>query len=192
MQPPEAPKPPLEAECKFIDPDPERTRSRIIELGGVFVKTERHVDTYLRHPCRDFRATDEALRIRQIDDDAYITYKGKRREGPIKIRPETELPLALNTVPGWLQIWESLGFEKVQQVKKTRQVFQLSRADGPITVTLDQVAGLGDFVEIERVLNNEDQLEAAQREILSLAEELQLGTIEKRSYLSMNLGQSES
>lgn len=183
---------PLEAECKFITPDPERTRSRIQELGGIFVKTERHVDTYLRHPCRDFRATDEALRIRQIDDEAYITYKGKRREGPIKIRPEIELPLASNTAEGWLQIWESLGFERVQQVKKTRQVFQLNGTDGPITVTLDHVAALGNFAEIERVLTSENQIEAAQREILRLAEELQLGTIEKRSYLSMILGQSES
>jgi len=183
---------PLEAECKFVDPLPERTRSRILDLGGIFVKTERHVDTYLRHPCRDFQATDEALRIRQIDDEAYITYKGKRRQGPIKIRPETELPLASNTVEGWLQIWESLGFEKVQQVKKTRQVFQLIRVDGPITVTLDRVSRLGDFVEIERVLSNENQIQAAQHEILSLAEELHLDTIEKRSYLSMNLGQTES
>jgi predicted adenylyl cyclase CyaB len=100
--------------------------------------------------------------------------------------------LASNTVEGWLQIWESLGFEKVQQVKKTRQVFQLNRVDGPITVTLDRVSRLGDFVEIERVLSNENQIQAAQHEILSLAEELHLGTIEKRSYLSMNLGQTES
>ncbi|MCU0719202.1 MAG: class IV adenylate cyclase [Pirellula sp.] len=183
---------PLEAECKFIAPDPERTRSKILELGGVFAKTERHVDTYLRHPCRDFRATDEALRIRQIDDDAYVTYKGKRREGPIKIRPETELPLASNTVDGWLQIWESLGFERVQQVKKTRQVFQLNGTDAPITVTLDHVAGLGDFVEIERLLNDESQIESAQQEILGLAEKLHLGAMEKRSYLSMSLGQTET
>jgi adenylate cyclase class 2 len=183
---------PLEAECKFIAPNPEQTRSKILALGGVFVKTEQHVDTYLRHPCRDFRATDEALRIRQINDEAYITYKGKRREGPIKIRPETELPLAANTVAGWFQIWESLGFEKVQQVKKTRHLFQLDRPDGPITVTLDHIAGLGDFVEIERVLTNENQIDAAQNEILRLADELQLGAIEKRSYLSMILGQAES
>lgn len=183
---------PLEAECKFITPDPTQTRSRILELGGTFVKIERHVDTYLRHPCRDFRATDEALRIRQIDDDAFITYKGKRREGPIKIRPETELPLASNTVEGWLQIWESLGFEKVQQVKKTRQVFQLEGADGSMTVTLDHVADLGDFAEIERVISNENQIEAAQRDILRLAEELHLGVVEKRSYLSMILGQTET
>lgn len=183
---------PLEAECKFITPDPEVTRSRIHELGGIYVKTERHVDTYLRHPCRDFRATDEALRIRQIDDDAFITYKGKRREGPIKIRPETELPLAPNSVEGWLQIWESLGFERVQQVKKTRQVFQLQGSEGSITVTLDHVAALGDFAEIERILSNENQIEAAQHEILNLAEELHLGVVEKRSYLSMILGQTET
>ena len=183
---------PLEAECKFIAPTPEETRSRIIDLGGVFIKTEHHCDTYFRHPCRDFKATDEALRIRQINEESFVTYKGKRREGPIKIRPETELPLAANTVEGWFQIWESLGFEKVQQVKKTRQLFQLNRHDGPITVTLDHVAKLGDFAEIERVLTNENQIEAAQREILQLAEELQLGAIEKRSYLSMILGQTES
>lgn len=183
---------PLEAECKFVVPNPERTRARILEIGGMFQRKEQHVDTYLRHPCRDFRATDEALRIRLIDDEAFVTYKGKRLEGPIKIRPEIELPLVTSTVEGWLQIWENLGFEKVRQVKKTRQVFQLDRTTGLITVTLDHVAGLGDFVEIERLLSAENQIEAAQREILSLAEELYLGSIEKRSYLSMILGQTEN
>ncbi len=183
---------PLEAECKFVAPDPERTRARIIELGGVFQKMEQHVDTYLRHPCRDFRATDEALRIRQIDDESFVTYKGKRLDGPIKIRPEIELPLTENTTDSWLQIWENLGFEKLKQVKKTRESFQLDRSSGLITVTLDRVSGLGHFVEIERVLSDKSQIEAAQREILGLAEELYLGTIEKRSYLSMILGQTES
>jgi adenylate cyclase class 2 len=182
---------PLEAECKFRVTNLEILEKNFKEIGAIYEKTENHRDTYLRHPCRDFRATDEALRIRRIDDESFITYKGPRLEGPIKIRPEIELPLGEGTVESWLQIWKHLGFEIVLDVVKSRKVHKLTWCGINITLTIDTVAGVGQYVEIERVLQDRSEIETAQQQIMEVGRLLGLTEIERRSYLSLLLGASE-
>ncbi len=55
---------PWEVEQKFHVTDIEMLLERLADLKATEVRTELHVDTYLAHPCRDFRASDEAFRIR--------------------------------------------------------------------------------------------------------------------------------
>ena len=177
----------LEAECKYRVDRLDETRSGLEMIEAQFVRRESHCDTYLRHPSRDFRATDEALRIREVDGKPFITYKGKRREGPIKIRPEIELPLVETTVPDWLAIWSHLGFSVASQVKKTRDVYFLEFKSRPTHVTLDHVESLGYFVEIEQSLHHPSEISAAQPDIQELAAQLKLAQVEPRSYLGMLL-----
>lgn len=183
---------PIEAECKFRVDSIDVTKYVLSKLDASFVASESHCDTYLRHPCRDFRSTDEALRIREIDGLPYVTYKGPRLAGPIKIRSEIELPMVPNTVPDWLKIWQSLGFVVAAQVRKTRQVYKLRFFEHDTIIALDRVATLGDFVEIEQILNSPQEVEPAQANILMLAEKLGLSNVEKRSYLGMLLSQGTS
>jgi adenylate cyclase class IV len=82
----------------------------------------------------------------------------------------------------------------VAEVRKQRQVFQLSRADGRFELALDTVAGIGAFLEIE-LLAAADELAAAQAAVVALGEELGAGAITSRSYLAMVLersGQTEA
>jgi adenylate cyclase class 2 len=181
---------PLEIECKFQVADRDTLKNRILSLGGVFLQNEIHRDTYLRHPSRDFRVTDEALRIRELNGKPLITYKGPRLPGPVKIRPEIELPLVHDTVESWLSIWQHLGFEIVARVSKIRSVYRISTHDRELTITMDCVEGVGEYAEIERVVEEPSAIENAKNDILELASNLGLGEIEKRSYLSLLLGQS--
>lgn len=178
---------PLEAECKYRVDRLDETRLGLEQIAAQFVRQETHCDTYLRHPSRDFRSTDEALRIREIDGKPFVTYKGKRREGPIKIRPEIELPLVEGTVEDWLTIWSHLGFSIASQVKKTRDVYLLEFKSRPTHVTLDHVESLGYFVEIEQILHHADEIAIAQTDIQELAHQLKLTQVETRSYLGMLL-----
>lgn len=178
---------PMEAECKYRVPDVPRTRTRLKELGAVFQKLESHRDTYLRHPSRDFRSTDEALRIREIDGEPFITYKGPRLAGPIKIRPEIELPMVPGTAEDWLKIWGLLGFVVALTVPKSREVYQLQHAGRLLTITLDQVESLGAFTEIERIVADPSEIEQAQADIQEVGRLLQLTEIEPRSYLGLLL-----
>ena len=178
---------PLEAERKFRVHDPDETRMRLKELGAVYIRCEKHRDTYLRHPSRDFRKTDEALRIREVDGQPFITYKGPRLAGPIKIRPEIELPMVMGTLEDWLKIWGILGFVVALTVPKTREVYTMEHCHRNVTITLDHVESLGYFAEIERILNDPCDIEQAQNDIQAVGQRLGLSQVESRSYLGMLL-----
>lgn len=177
----------MEVEAKYRVPNTSALEKALANAGARFLNRENHKDTYLRHPCRDFRVTDEALRIRVVDGQPWITYKGPRLAGPVKVRPEFELMLVANELPSWLTIWASLGFEPVATVTKSRSTFEHSIDNRPILVAIDSVDGLGDFAEIERVIDSEDHIEQAKSDVNAIARQLMLGNCETRSYLAMFL-----
>jgi adenylate cyclase class 2 len=161
--------------------------ARLRGLEATELEVQRQVDTYWRHPCRDFRATDEAFRIRQIDQDAVVTYKGARLPGGMKTRPEVELPLAEGTVEGWQTILKSLGFEVARQVSKTRRTWRVVHLNQTFTLARDEVDQLGCFVEIELLVDSLEDLPMAEQQIASLASLLGLDQPVTRSYLGMLL-----
>lgn len=178
---------PMEAECKFRVSDAASLRTQLNKIGAVFVKREEHRDTYMRHPSRDFRATDEALRIREINGEPFITYKGPRLAGPIKIRPEIELPMVPGTADDWLKIWEHLGFVVALTVPKSREVYSFEYCSRTVTITLDHVEPLGYFAEIERIVSEASEIEIAQQDIQAIGGMLGLLQVEPRSYLGLLL-----
>jgi len=121
------------------------------------------VDTYYDPPHRDFGATDEALRIRRVapveapgDDpgetvaaamdaagSGRVTYKGPLVEAASKTREEIETGVEDAERLG--QILVRLGFEAVGTVKKVRSKYRLEGYE----VVLDDVVGLGSFVEVD-------------------------------------------
>lgn len=116
---------------------------KLVAQGFLFRGRKKERDVYFNHPCRDFSKTDEALRLRFEDDGKVVlTYKGPREErGAIKLREE----ISCSVVGEVEEILTRLGFEKVAEVIKEREVFE----KGGISVFLDRVEGLGEFVEIE-------------------------------------------
>ncbi|MFN4904945.1 MAG: class IV adenylate cyclase [Planctomycetota bacterium] len=180
---------PIEIEGKYRVDDPIDLLARLDRLRAEELESESHEDHYLRHPARDFKITDEALRMRRVNDQWLVTYKGPRREGPLKTRPEIELPLAPGTQEEWMRIWASLSFEPVGVVRKSRRVFSLAKIHPGMTVTLDEVHKIGIFAEVECVVHSDQELAAAEPAIASAAGNLGLSFIEKRSYLSMVLEQ---
>lgn len=180
---------PMEAECKFRVSDAASLRTQLDKIGAVFVRREEHRDTYLRHPSRDFHATDEALRIREIDGEPFITYKGPRLAGLIKIRPEIELPMVPGTADDWLKIWEHLGFVVALTVPKSREVYSFEYCSRNVTITLDHVEPLGYFAEIERIVSEASEIEKVQQDILAVGRMLDLLQVEPRSYLGLRLEQ---
>ncbi len=135
------------------------------------------VDQYFNHPCRDFAETDEALRLRK-DTKGRITYKGPKIDRFTKTREEIEMDI--DDMDKMALILLRLGFRQVAKVSKKRKEYLL---DG-VTVSLDSVDGLGDFVELE--VQGEDAEEGRSR-IERLRDELGLVGSERRSYLEMIL-----
>lgn len=148
-------------------------------------------DEYFNHPERDFRITDEALRIRReqhAGKAAYcsLTYKGpntshigqSRRELETRVKDEQKMR----------QILQALGFHSVAEVKKRRKEYKKE----DLTVCLDELDGLGSYVEIEVVLpetetGSDSDTENRLREFLSELSFIR-PVVEPLTYLELVMG----
>lgn len=88
-----------EVEQKYPLSDVAAVEAALARLGATWHGTVEQVDRYFNHPCRDFAATDEALRLRRTGEALAITWKGPRLDATAKTRRELELPLAEAAVP---------------------------------------------------------------------------------------------
>lgn len=146
----------LEIEIKVRVQDIGAIRNRLLEYGGALTETLTEHDMYYNAPHRDFGVTDEALRLRQAGGRSTVTYKGpKSTILGSKVREELNLEIA--DPDTFEQIVTSLGFIRVAAVRKNREYYQ---CDG-FTISLDQVEGLGNFVEIELITENNAEEAAA-------------------------------
>ena len=178
----------FEVEQKHRVDDEAALVARLVERGAELGRPVVQSDQYFAHPSRDFAQTDEALRIRSVGHASFVTYKGPKLPSPTKTRRELELPLDPGDVGGrqFAQLLAALGFTPVAIVTKGRREFELFSGDRSVAGALDTVEGLGTFVELELV-TDEAGLAEAQRVVIALAGELQLGPSEPRSYLEMVL-----
>ncbi len=178
-----------EVEQKYHLQDLESFEKALEECAAVEEAIEHHADTYYNHPCRDFAATNEAFRIRRIGDVPMITYKGPKLPGTVKARREMEWRLDPGDQDGTqtAELLEHLGFKEVATVRKTRRPFSARDATGPFGVVIDEVQGLGFFVEVEVMVENQEDVEQARAKIEMIAGQLGLQQPESRSYLRMVL-----
>lgn len=169
----------LEVEAKARVRDYEKIEEAIIGLGGSFDREEIQVDTYFGHPLRDFKESDEALRIRTVNSsDFFVTYKGPKVDDLTKTREEIEVGVGdFIKIRG---IFEKLGFFEVFTVEKNRRYFVLDDS----LIMLDRVVDLGDFVEVELEKEEYDP-----DEVLDVLRSLGIEDedFERRSYLGLLL-----
>jgi adenylate cyclase class 2 len=169
-----------EVEVKFRA-DHDEVRARLKEREAEPTKTVIQRDTYYDAPDRDFAATDEALRLRvewtaetvaepdgaepespltepstagsfgpdEPPDIATIelTYKGPKVDTDSKTREEATVAVASRDDAD--AVLRGLGYAPAATVEKRRERYRLEEA----LVTLDQVAGLGEFIEFERTVD---------------------------------------
>jgi adenylate cyclase class 2 len=179
----------FEVEQKFHAGSHDEVAARLAALRATAGPEVGQEDAYLGHPSRDFAATNEAFRIRRVGDANAITYKGPKRQGPTKTREELEVPFAdgPEALEMMRRLFEVLGFRPVHVVRKRRTPYRLTARGRPVEVALDDVEGLGTFVEVETIADGEDDLPEAQGAVTELAAALGLTEVEPRSYLRMAL-----
>ena len=178
-----------EVEQKFRLNNIDEFVRRVEDHGSRFHEAIHQADTYYRHPCRSFADTDEALRIRTIGESHRITYKGPRIDPQTKTRKELELPLA-TTAAEFQELLLALGFQPVATVRKSRRSAALDFDEWQFQVDLDQVDGVGIFVELETIADA-NRLASATAAIHSLATTLSLEQVERKSYLELLLDEAD-
>ena len=165
--------------------------SRLFPLGAVKAEQRTDRDHYFNAPDRDFAKTDEAFRLRRIGSENRLTYKGPKRDAATKTRTEIEVKLAEGDAAAadTERMVRALGYRSVAEVRKSRIVFHLERSGFAVEACVDEVEGVGSFVELE-IAAEEAQFEDAKGVVLQLAQELGLVEQERRSYLELLLERS--
>ena len=178
-----------EIEQKYRCLNHEIVATRLLQLGALHSPSVQQEDTYLAHPSRDFAQTGEAFRIRRVGDHNAVTYKGPKQSGPTKTRRELEIPFANGEqhLERLRQLFDALGFRPVLTVGKVRTSYHLTHDGRAFEVVLDDADGLGTFVEVEAIVEDQGDLEAAQKAVIAVSKALGLTDLEPRSYLRMAL-----
>jgi len=195
-----------EVEIK-VPADVDAVRDRLREAGAERVDARRQRDAYYDAPHRDFAETDEALRVRRetplpdgigVESEASsnadsaaettkLTYKGPLLDEGSKTRTEHET--GVDDGEAMAGVLSGLGFEPAAVVEKHREFWSFAG----FTVALDSVDGVGEFVEIEREVDDEDAIAATRDEALEALDRLGLdGDSQIRtSYLGLLLTDDE-
>lgn len=175
----------IEVEIKVRVPDREGAIQTLEKFGGHFsiclVQEDTYYDTPQGRPS--FKKTDEALRLRithelkGLDFDPAsrevlrtvpdITYKGPKLEEKTKTR--RELRLEIDDAAVAKEMIPALGFVEVITLEKEREIYQLMWQDSHVEITFDRIQHLpGDYMELEIIANNEEDLIPARDKLLAL------------------------
>ncbi len=156
---------------------------RIKELIGAYKGEKTEIDLYFDHPNMQILSGGRALRVRDADGKYRLTYKGPKKDDETTSREEIEI--GIESAREMVEILDELGFYEICKVKKLRKTYLLK----DLIITLDNVADLGEFIEVEGKASNDREFEAKKDEIFKLLKKLGLSTgeISQRSYLEMLL-----
>ncbi len=165
----------MEVEVKF---KADRGVEEKIKEIAKFVCEKVEEDVYYNSPVRDFRESDEALRIRRDSEGVKITYKGPKIDPETKTREEIEIKV--DDYGKAVELLSRLGFRTVRRVVKRRRIYSVE----DVTICFDEVEGLGTFVEIEV---KSDDLESAKRKVFDIAKRLGFDPSDsiRKSYLEL-------
>ena len=168
----------------------ERDRITVVLCSMGFRKAARfrQRDTYFDNAAGEIRGGGKALRIRETEDlmkgvvTAELNFKGPRMDQVSMTRQELETEVG--QAETGRRILAALGFSPVlPEVVKERTEYRRKE----ITAALDRVEGLGDFLELEILADEETENGKVLQKLEELLGELgyQMGDTVTRSYLSM-------
>lgn len=177
----------IEVEVKIRVNDINSLISLFLDKGFERESYVEEIDTYYTSKFHDFKANDEALRIRTSCNlvsgkiESFVTYKGKKLDDISMSRLELETGVMDAEVMD--RIFTSIGLIPVTPVKKKR----LSLTKGNITACIDDVEGLGGFLELEIIVEDESMRKSALADIEIILNTLGLCMADtiRTSYLSM-------
>lgn len=177
----------IEVEVKVAVNDKKQLEEQLLKIGFEKGDSLKESDYYFDNEGNHIRKNDTALRVRNCENmttnksESFLTFKGPKMDKVSMTRKELETKIE-NAEIG-IEILKSLGYTQIYPVVKQRQYFYR----GQVTACVDQVEGLGDFLELEVIVKQESEKETALERVMFLFEELGYPreVLLRRSYLSM-------
>lgn len=168
----------FEVERKYAVSDPARIRALLDDRGAVpFTLGNREIDIFLDWPDGRLAAAGKQQVVRSMQPSDRVLWFVK---GP---KPDECIATDMEDFDKALALLATLGCVETGRVEKRRDIWFL----GDFHVTLDFVPGLGDFVELAVMTDDEASLSGWAARIEALAADLGLSThaLQTRSYRAM-------
>ena len=159
-------KPQIEIEIKALLKDKTAMKKRLLSLGARFIGRKQQIDYYFSPPHKSLVGKGLYFRIRHDK----LSGKSRMEYHAAKIKERyvgEEYEMEINDHKMALKILDLLEFKPEVTIDKVRDTYKL----GNVTIDLDRVVHLGDFIEIE-ILNQ--QVKKAEEKILKMAKKLGL------------------
>jgi adenylate cyclase class 2 len=139
-----------EVEVKAHLRDKTSVRKKLEDLGCVFSEELHQVDYIFAPEGESFppAITTPVLRVRNQNKKYFFTLKISQSGRQDSIERELEIADG----PMMMEIMKFIKYEKTSLVDKKR----IKAKVGEIEVTLDDVIGLGDFIEAEKIVTHEN------------------------------------
>lgn len=178
----------IEVEVKLPVAELTEIKEKLLKTGFKETAIIEERDTYFDNKQGDIRTNGEALRVRETKDyltgkkRAQINFKGKKLDTRTMTREELETGVEDGEI--CRNILRAIGYAPAApEVVKDRTMLQKEN----VTACLDNVYGLGEFLELEILADSEEQKGAALDRIENILNDLgyQISDTVRTSYLSM-------
>lgn len=178
----------IEVEIKLPVDHLDSLKEKLLIMGFKETGFSKEQDTYFDNRQGDIRVNGEALRVRETEDHitgeirSQINFKGKKLDTRTMTRRELETGVENGMICA--NILQAIGYMPVEpKVIKDRTMLQKN----PVTACLDNVYGLGEFLELEILADSEEKKDDALGQIETLLNSLgyRISDTVRMSYLSM-------
>ncbi|BCR22132.1 class IV adenylate cyclase [Borrelia sp. HM] len=126
---------------------------------------------------------EKLIRIRKFNtSEEIITFKVKSLENDIEINKEIEFKV--DNTENFVCFLEQMDFKILYKKRKKSLIYKKRN----INIEINEVENLGSFLEIEKIIYDENELTPAKIEIYAIIKELKLqNNIEQKSYFELIL-----
>lgn len=158
---------------------PQKELKRIIKLANKkfkFIKEEIKTDIY-------YSNLKKIIRIRKLNTlEKIVTFKKKILDNNNTIEINKEVEFKIDNINNFLILIKELEFKKLYKKIKKSLVYQTNN----LNVEINEIKNLGFFLEIEKIINNQDDIDLAKKEIHNIINQFGLKkNLETRSYFEL-------
>ncbi|ADQ29750.1 class IV adenylate cyclase [Borreliella burgdorferi] len=155
---------------------PPKELKRIIKLANKkfkFIKEEIKTDIY-------YSNQKKIIRIRKLNTlEKIVTFKKKILDNNNTVEINKEIEFKIDSINNFLTLIKELKFKKLYKKIKKSLIYQTNN----LNVEINEIKNLGFFLEIEKIINNQNDIDLAKKEIDNIINQFGLKeNIETRPY----------
>ncbi|WP_434239163.1 class IV adenylate cyclase [Borreliella burgdorferi] len=155
---------------------PPKELKRIIKLANKkfkFIKKEIKTDIY-------YSNQKKIIRIRKLNTlEKIVTFKKKILDNNHTVEINKEIEFKIDSINNFLTLIKELKFKKLYKKIKKSLIYQTNN----LNIEINEIKNLGFFLEIEKMINNQNDIDLAKKEIDNMINQFGLKeNIETRPY----------